>query len=145
MVFNEAIADIGERFLAKGVRVYLEGHLQTRYTTEVVLSRFDVEMTILSRASLANVPRLMPRVVLICLETEQAAVVRTMISHSRHRCSEASFSGPDNAWITNSQRARRATLTCDGRWGRDELLSGNVYRERHDLARGVYRSAWNTS
>ena len=30
VVFNDAIADIGERFLAKGVKVYVEGQLQTR-------------------------------------------------------------------------------------------------------------------
>ena len=56
-------------------------------------------------------------------------MVRETISHSRRRCSEASFSGllrADNAWITSSQRARRATLTCDGRFAKDELLSGNV-------------------
>ena len=61
VVFNEAIADIGERYLAKGVKVYVEGHLQTRkwtdqagqerYTTEVVLPRFKSEMTMLSRAN----------------------------------------------------------------------------------------------
>ncbi len=61
VVFNEAIADIGERYLAKGVKVYVEGHLQTRkwtdqagqerYTTEVVLPRFKGEMTMLSRAN----------------------------------------------------------------------------------------------
>ena len=61
VVFNEAIADIGERYLAKGVKVYVEGHLQTRkwtdqggqerYATEVVLPRFKGEMTMLSRAN----------------------------------------------------------------------------------------------
>ena len=61
VVFNEVIADIGERYLAKGVKVYVEGHLQTRkwtdqagqerYTTEVVLPRFKGEMTMLSRAN----------------------------------------------------------------------------------------------
>ena len=60
VVFNEAIADIAERFLTKGVKVYVEGQLQTRkwsdqgeqehYTTEVVLPRFKGEMTMLSRA-----------------------------------------------------------------------------------------------
>ena len=50
VVFNDAIADISERYLAKGVKVYVEGHLHTRkwtdqagqerYTTEVVLPRF---------------------------------------------------------------------------------------------------------
>jgi single-strand DNA-binding protein len=61
VVFNEAIADIGERYLAKGAKVYVEGQLQTRkwtdqggqerYATEVVLSRFKGEMTMLSRAN----------------------------------------------------------------------------------------------
>jgi single-strand DNA-binding protein len=60
VVFNEAIADIGERYLAKGVKVYVEGQLQTRkwtdqggqerHTTEIVLPRFKGEMTMLSRA-----------------------------------------------------------------------------------------------
>jgi single-strand DNA-binding protein len=61
VVFNEQIADIAERFLTKGMKVYVEGQLQTRkwtdqggqerYTTEVVLPRFKGEMTMLSRAS----------------------------------------------------------------------------------------------
>jgi single-strand DNA-binding protein len=61
VVFNEAIADIGERFLAKGAKVYVEGQLQTRkwtdqggqerYTTEVVLPRFKGEMTMLTWAN----------------------------------------------------------------------------------------------
>jgi single-strand DNA-binding protein len=61
VVFNEAIADIGERYLAKGVKVYVEGQLQTRkwtdqggqerHTTEIVLPRFKGEMTMLSRAN----------------------------------------------------------------------------------------------
>jgi single-strand DNA-binding protein len=64
VVFNEAIADIAERFLTKGVKVYVEGQLQTRkwtdqggqehYTTEVVLSRFKGEMTMLSRANISE-------------------------------------------------------------------------------------------
>ena len=50
VVFDEKIADICERYLKKGSKVYLEGTLQTRkwtdqsgvekYTTEVVLQRF---------------------------------------------------------------------------------------------------------
>ena len=61
VVFNEAIADIAERFLTKGAKVYVEGKLQTRkwtdqggqehHTTEVVLPRFKGEMTMLSRAN----------------------------------------------------------------------------------------------
>jgi single-strand DNA-binding protein len=33
VVFNEAIADIAERFLTKGAKVYVEGQLQTRKWT----------------------------------------------------------------------------------------------------------------
>ena len=61
VVFNEAIADIAERFLTKGVKVFVEGQLQTRKwtdqggqehsTTEVVLPRFKGEMAMLSRAN----------------------------------------------------------------------------------------------
>ena len=59
VVFNEQIADVAERFLRKGAKVYVEGQLQTRkwttpggqdhYTTEVVLPRFKGEMTMLTR------------------------------------------------------------------------------------------------
>jgi single-strand DNA-binding protein len=57
VIFNENLADIAERYLRKGSPVYLEGQLQTRkwtdqggqerYTTEVVLSRFRGELTLL--------------------------------------------------------------------------------------------------
>src|SRR3712207_2145025 len=57
VIFNEHLADIAERYLRKGSPVYLEGQLQTRkwtdqggqerYTTEVVLSRFRGELTLL--------------------------------------------------------------------------------------------------
>ena len=58
VIFNERLAEIAERFLKKGSKVYLEGQLQTRkwtdnnthterYTTEVVLSRFKGELTLL--------------------------------------------------------------------------------------------------
>ena len=76
-----------------------------------------------------NVLMVMQRAVVICLVAEQEVVVRTMISHSRRRCSEASFGSllrADNAWITNPQRARRATITCGGRFAKDERLSGNA-------------------
>jgi single-strand DNA-binding protein len=61
VVFNEPIADIAERFLTKGAKVYVEGQLQTRkwtdqggqehYTSEVVVPRFKGAMTMLSRAN----------------------------------------------------------------------------------------------
>ncbi len=57
VIFNENLADVAERFLHKGSKVYIEGQLQTRkwtdntgaekYTTEVVLSRFRGDLTLL--------------------------------------------------------------------------------------------------
>jgi single-strand DNA-binding protein len=57
VIFNENLADIAERYLRKGSSVYVEGQLQTRKwtdqsgqertTTEVVLSRFKGELTLL--------------------------------------------------------------------------------------------------
>jgi single-strand DNA-binding protein len=57
VIFNENLADVAERFLRKGSSVYVEGQLQTRkwtdqsgqerYSTEVVLSRFKGELTLL--------------------------------------------------------------------------------------------------
>lgn len=57
VVWNERIADVAERFLKKGSKVYLEGQLQTRkwtdkdgvekYTTEVVLQRFRGDLVML--------------------------------------------------------------------------------------------------
>src|ERR1700754_2240337 len=61
VVFNTQIADVAERFLKKGAKVYVEGQLQTRkwtdqggverYSTEVVLARFKGEMTMLTSAN----------------------------------------------------------------------------------------------
>lgn len=57
VVFDQKIAEVAERYLAKGSKVYLEGQLQTRkwtdnsgvekYTTEVVLQRFRSELVML--------------------------------------------------------------------------------------------------
>ena len=57
VIFNEHLADVAERYLTKGSSVYVEGQLQTRkwtdqggqerYTTEVVVSRFKGELTLL--------------------------------------------------------------------------------------------------
>jgi single-strand DNA-binding protein len=57
VIFNENLGDVAERFLRKGSPVYLEGQLQTRTwtdqggqersATEVVLSRFKGELTLL--------------------------------------------------------------------------------------------------
>ena len=59
-IFNEALANVAERFLRKGSKVYLEGQLQTRkwtdqqgqerYSTEVVLQGFNAVMVLLDRA-----------------------------------------------------------------------------------------------
>ncbi|MGL5784600.1 MAG: single-stranded DNA-binding protein [Alphaproteobacteria bacterium] len=61
VIFNERLADVAERFLKKGSRLFIEGQLQTRkwtdstgqekYTTEVVLSRYRGELTILDSKS----------------------------------------------------------------------------------------------
>ena len=60
-IFNEGLANVAERFLRKGSKVYIEGQLQTRkwadqsgvekYTTEVVLQRFRGELTLLDGRS----------------------------------------------------------------------------------------------
>jgi single-strand DNA-binding protein len=57
VIFNERLADVAERFLRKGRKVYLEGSLQTRkwtdqsgqerYTTEIVVDRFRGELVLL--------------------------------------------------------------------------------------------------
>jgi single-strand DNA-binding protein len=62
VVFNEKLSEIIEKYVKKGSKVYLEGQLQTRkwtdnngqdrYSTEVVLSRYKGELTLLdSRGS----------------------------------------------------------------------------------------------
>jgi single-strand DNA-binding protein len=57
VIFNEKLAEVAEKFLRKGAKVYVEGQLQTRkwqdqsgqdrYSTEVVLQRFRGELTML--------------------------------------------------------------------------------------------------
>ena len=57
VIFNDRLADVAERFLRKGRKVYVEGALETRkytdqsgqekYTTEVVLRNFRGELTLL--------------------------------------------------------------------------------------------------
>jgi single-strand DNA-binding protein len=57
VIFNERLAEVAEKYLRKGAKVYVEGALQTRkwtdndgqerYTTEVVLQRFRGELTML--------------------------------------------------------------------------------------------------
>ena len=58
VIFNENLAKVAEQYCKKGMKVYVEGQLQTRkwkdqsgadrYTTEVVLQRFRGELQMLS-------------------------------------------------------------------------------------------------
>ncbi|MGD9536096.1 MAG: single-stranded DNA-binding protein [Alphaproteobacteria bacterium] len=60
VIFNERLAEVAEKYLRKGSKVYVEGQLRTRkwtdqsgqerYTTEVVLNRFRGELTMLDGA-----------------------------------------------------------------------------------------------
>jgi len=60
-IFSDGLADIADKYLKKGAKVYLEGELQTskwtgndgleRYTTEVVLQGFRGVMTMLDSRS----------------------------------------------------------------------------------------------
>ncbi len=57
VIFNAQLADIAEKYLRKGSKVYLEGQLQTRkwedangqekYTTEIVLQNFSGTLVLL--------------------------------------------------------------------------------------------------
>lgn len=57
VIFNERLADVAEKFLRKGRKVFIEGQLKTRkwtdqqgmerYTTEVVVDRFRGELVLL--------------------------------------------------------------------------------------------------
>ena len=59
-IFNEGLANVAERFLRKGSKVYIEGQLQTRkwqdqqgqdrYSTEIVLQGFNSVLTMLDGA-----------------------------------------------------------------------------------------------
>jgi single-strand DNA-binding protein len=57
VIFNEQLAKVAEQYLKKGMKVYVEGALQTRkwqdqggqdrYTTEIVLQKYRGELTML--------------------------------------------------------------------------------------------------
>lgn len=61
VIFDDRIADVAEKYLRKGSKVYIEGALQTRkwtdnsgqekYTTEVVLQKFSGNLTMLGTRS----------------------------------------------------------------------------------------------
>ncbi len=60
VIFNDNLAKVAEQYLKKGMKVYVEGSLQTRkwqdqsgqdrYSTEVVLQGFNSALTMLDRA-----------------------------------------------------------------------------------------------
>jgi len=60
VIFNENLAEIAEKYLKKGSKVYVEGQLATRkwqdrdghdrHTTEIVLQRFGGNLLLLDRA-----------------------------------------------------------------------------------------------
>lgn len=60
VIMNERLGEVAEKYLRKGSKVYLEGKLQTRkwtdqsgqerYTTEIMLGRFNGELVMLDRA-----------------------------------------------------------------------------------------------
>lgn len=66
VIFNDNLAKLAEQYLKKGMKVYLEGALQTRkwqdqngndrYTTEIVLQRFRGELKILDSRKDAAAP-----------------------------------------------------------------------------------------
>jgi single-strand DNA-binding protein len=61
VIFNKNLADVAEKYLKKGAKVYVEGQLQTRkwtdkdgaekYSTEIVLQNFRGELTMLDGRS----------------------------------------------------------------------------------------------
>ena len=61
VIFNENLCKVAEQYLRKGSKVYIEGQLQTRkwtdqqgvekYSTEIVVSRFKGELTMLGGRS----------------------------------------------------------------------------------------------
>jgi single-strand DNA-binding protein len=61
VIFNDRVADVAEKYLKKGAKIYVEGSLQTRkwtdqagqerYSTEVVIGRFNGQLTMLDGRS----------------------------------------------------------------------------------------------
>ena len=59
-IFNNALVEIADKYIKKGMKVYLEGQLQTRkwqdssgndrYTTEIVLQKYRGELVLLDKA-----------------------------------------------------------------------------------------------
>lgn len=67
VIWNERLAEVAEKYLRKGSKVYIEGGLQTRkwtdktgaerYSTEVVLSKFRGELVLLDKRDDGAAPR----------------------------------------------------------------------------------------
>lgn len=67
VIFNERLADVAEKYLRKGHKVYLEGALQTRkwtdkdggekFSTEIVLQKFRGELVLLDKADVREPSR----------------------------------------------------------------------------------------
>ena len=65
VVFNDKLADISEKYLRKGSKIYIEGQLQTRkwtdnngvdkYTTEVVIPNYSGVLTMLDSRAQSSV------------------------------------------------------------------------------------------
>lgn len=61
VIFNENLVKIADEYLKKGMRIYIEGKLQTRkwqdqngidrYTSEIVLQKYKGELQMLSRSN----------------------------------------------------------------------------------------------
>lgn len=66
VIFNDKLADVAEQYLRKGSKVYVEGKIQTRkwtdkdgaekYTTEIVLQKFQGELQMLGEAEKREEP-----------------------------------------------------------------------------------------
>jgi single-strand DNA-binding protein len=64
VIFNDRLAEVAEKYLRKGSKIYVEGQLRTRkwtdqqgqerYSTEVVISRFRGELAMLDGARSAS-------------------------------------------------------------------------------------------
>jgi len=60
VIMNDRLADVAEKYLRKGSKLYIEGKLQTRkwtdkdgqekYTTEIMIGRFGGELVLLDKA-----------------------------------------------------------------------------------------------
>ena len=71
VIMNDRLGDVAEKYLRKGSRVYLEGKLQTRkwtgqsgqerYTTEIMIGRFNGEIVLLDKREGAGDAEYQPR------------------------------------------------------------------------------------